>query len=233
MNLVNRCVDCIFLTLILMPIQGCARDYSAKSIEAWVVDAETGVPLVGANVVARWELSYGLEGGGAYQLQVMENVTDKKGRFFFPAWGPKEIPEHLPSRARFQSNVDPEIVVFMSGYRAKHLSNDRPLSEFSGYGPAVRTSIWDGKTIQLSKFHGDINQYVLNIRDAQSGLFFVNRGNNCEWKLLPRMILTLTKEAKLLKEKNVSTQNFYIDSINALPNQAWCGSAQDFFKAYE
>ena len=85
-----------FLILACMaPLQACSNSYSAKPIEAWVVDAQTGKPLEGVNVVAHWKLRYGLEGGGSYQLHIMEDVTDKNGRFFFPAWGPKEIPRHL------------------------------------------------------------------------------------------------------------------------------------------
>ena len=75
----------IVLGGVIFSLQACSNTYSAKAIEAWVVDAETKKPLEGVIVVAHWELNYGLEGGGAYQLQVMEDVTDKKGRFYFPA----------------------------------------------------------------------------------------------------------------------------------------------------
>lgn len=232
MSLAHRLLNYILLALIMLPLQGCARDYSAKSIEAWVVDTETGKPLEGVNVVARWELRYGLEGGGAYQLQVMETVTDKNGQLFFPAWGPKEIPQHLPSEARLK-NADPEIAIFKSGYKALVLRNDRPISAMGGHGASIRSSDWNGKTIQLHKFQGSLQEYVFNLEYAQSGLGFVSLGEDCEWKLVPRMILTLTKEAQLLKEQNVETHLLDFRSINDLPNQAWCGSAQDFFKAYK
>jgi hypothetical protein len=232
MNFVNKCLACILFILAILPMQGCARDYSAKSIEAWVVDAETGKPLEGVNVVARWELRYGLEGGGAYQLQVMETVTDKDGRLFFPAWGPKEIPGHLPSEARLK-DADPEIAFFKGGYKALVLRNERLISSMGGHGASIRSSDWNGKTIQLHKFLGSLQEYVFNLEYAQSGLGFITLGENCEWKLVPKMILTLTKEAKLLKEQNIETHLLEFRSIDDLPNQAWCGSAKAFFEAYK
>jgi hypothetical protein len=213
-------------------MQGCARNYSAKSIEAGVVDAQTGKPLEGVNVVARWELRYGLEGGGTYQLQVMETVTDKDGRISFPAWGPKEIPEHLPSEARLKDR-DPEIAFFKGSYEALVLRNDRPINSMGGHGASIRSSDWNGKTIQLHKFQGSLQKYVFNLAYAQSGLGFATYGKDCEWKLVPKMILTLTEEAKLLKEQNIETHILEFRSIDNLPNQAGCGSAQAFFKAYK
>jgi hypothetical protein len=232
MHPTNRLMNYVLLALVMLPLQGCARDYSAKSIEAWVVDAETGKPVEGANVVAHWELRYGLEGGGSYQLQIMEDVTDKNGRFFFPAWGPKEIPGHLPKEARLKQ-LDPGIVIFKSGYETKRVWNDRPPSTFGGHGASTRTSDWNGKTIQLRKFQGNLQQYVLNIANAQSGLGIESFDTNCNWKLMPRMIVTWTREVKLLKEQKADLLFIKVDSIDDLPNQASCGSAREFFKAYE
>ena len=75
----GRLLHCVLLAFAMLPLQGCAKEYSAKAIEAWVVDANSGQPLEGVAVVAHWELNYGLEGGGAYQLIVMETVTDSAG----------------------------------------------------------------------------------------------------------------------------------------------------------
>lgn len=232
MNFVNKYLVCILLIVSVIPMQGCARNYSAKSIDAGVVDAQTGKPLEGVNVVARWELRYGLEGGGTYQLQVMETVTDKDGHIFFPAWGPKEIPEHLPSEARLKDR-DPEIAFFKGGYKTLVLRNDRPINSMGGHGASTRSSDWNGKTIQLHKFQGSQQEYVSNLGNAQSELGFITHGKDCEWKLVPKMILTLTKETKLLEEQNIETYFLKFSSIDDLPNQVRCGSAQAFFKAYK
>src|SRR6266540_7096039 len=101
------------LLVWLMSLHACST-YSAKPIEAWVVDEETKQPLEGVIVVANWELRYGLE-GGAYQLTIMETVTDKNGRFYFPGWGPKAIPKELPSGARLKED-DPGLLFYKHGY---------------------------------------------------------------------------------------------------------------------
>ena len=62
--------------------------YSADSIDASVVDDETGAPIGGANVLAAWEMTSGLENHGRAYAMVLEAVTDDKGRVSFPAWGP-------------------------------------------------------------------------------------------------------------------------------------------------
>ena len=108
----KRITSCL-LFILLSPLQGCAAlQYSADPIEAWVVDAETNQPIEGAIVVAHWELKGGLEGGNVMgQVMVMEAVTDDKGKFNFPAWGPKW---HIGWGGLGDS--DPELLLFKSGY---------------------------------------------------------------------------------------------------------------------
>src|SRR6266849_1854255 len=89
----------IFALICLLPLQACATTYSAEPIEAWVVDADSGQPIEGVVVTANWELEIGTLGGNipVGQIMVMETVTDQKGRFYFPAWGPKAVPLKKPN----------------------------------------------------------------------------------------------------------------------------------------
>ncbi|RFC32155.1 MAG: hypothetical protein DID91_2727703692 [Candidatus Nitrotoga sp. MKT] len=222
----QRSFSCVLLALAMLLLQGCAQSYSAKPIEAWVVDAETGKPLEGVNVVAHWELRAGIKDTKPYQLQIIEDVTDKNGRFFFPAWGPEEIPEHLHWEARLENN-DPGIVIFKSGYEVKGMQNNRPPA--GTHGSSVRTSDWNGKTIQIRRFQGDLQKYLLNIESAQ----YHWMEENCNWTRLPRMVLTWQKEVQMLKEKNITSQSFYTLSIDGLSRQTECGSAREFLKTYE
>ena len=80
------------LMVSLLLLGGCTilpGAYQAEPIEGWVVDAETGKPLEGVNIAASWEL---MSGGMAVipvgSIMLMETVTDVKGRYAFPAWGP-------------------------------------------------------------------------------------------------------------------------------------------------
>ena len=220
-----------FLLIGMLPLQACSSHYSAQAIEGWIVDADTKQALRDVNVVAHWELKYGLEGGGSYQLQIMEAVTDQNGRFYFPAWGPKEIPKHLPSEARLK-DADPEIIIFKSGYKVFGARNAN-FTYLSGHGPSVRNSELNGKTIPLKKFVGGKDAIAANVASSMSSLHFLGvTAQNCEWKFVPRMIVALTKEVKALNEQGIDSPFFYVRSIENLPRQADCGSAREFFREY-
>ena len=68
------------------------------------------------------------------------------------------------------------------------MQNNRPPT--GTHGPSVSTSDWNGKTIQIRRFQGDLQKYVLNIQGAQS--YWMEE--NCNWTRLPRMLLTWQKE---------------------------------------
>src|SRR5712672_2347041 len=107
--------------LALLALSACAS-YSAKPISATVVDADTGQPLEGVNVVVTWELEfvknewgYGETRGEGLMTQ-MEAVTSSDGKFHIPGWGPARIPSNLPLRSML-SPMQPSIRLFKSGYR--------------------------------------------------------------------------------------------------------------------
>lgn len=143
-----------YLCLILICTSGlpaCASPltYSAEPIEAWVIDAVTKKPMEGVIVTANWQLVEGTLGGSRPlgQLKVMEAVTDKNGRFAFPAWGPVEVTKgHLVSD-------DPQLLLFKSGYQYLRLSNQYTSDRELRLRP-VRRSDWNGKTIEMKRFTG-------------------------------------------------------------------------------
>ncbi len=135
------------LMALLLPVQayaGYPSQYAAEAIEAWVVDAETKKPLEGVIVTANWELEAGTVGGSipVGQLMVMETVTDRNGRFYFPAWGSK------PRGHGYLVDRDPQILMFKNGYESGGLQNT-PSSKINK--ASLRRSEWHGKTIELQK----------------------------------------------------------------------------------
>lgn len=145
---------------------GLPSRYSAEAIEAWVIDAETKKPLEGVIVVAHWQLFYSTVGGRvpAGQLEIMETVTDNNGRFYFPAWGPKKVPKYKPQKGDiwiayipflapdgYLDDSDPALLLFKPGYEYAGLQN--PTRSHTDHSP-VRRSVWNGKTIQMTKFMG-------------------------------------------------------------------------------
>ncbi len=237
-----------FLILACMaPLQACSNSYSAKPIEAWVVDAETKQPVEGVNVVAHWELSYGLEGGGSDTLTVSEAVTDKNGRFYFQGWGPKEVPKHLPSEARLK-NRDPVVIIFKSGYRYLELVRERDNSTEGGRGSSTRNFFMNGQKIELSKFKGDDKEYAKNIRFLNSGVMSTLGSlltDPCSYENIPRMIITLDKELYANKDvirdgyaKYDYAETFYSKLITAERNhvslglRSSCRPPEKFFSEY-
>ncbi len=173
-----------------------ALEYSAKAIAARVVDAETKEPLEGVAVVAHWQLQGGLEGWSPLgELLVMDAVTDQNGTFHFPAWGPKKIPKGLDWNARLKE-FDPQLLLFKSGYRWQMLFNSKSEEQMSHKGPAVRSSDYDGKTIELEKFKGTPEEYWKHLYFQIFRLDPLQ--HRCAWKGMPRMIWALDQESKRL-----------------------------------
>ena len=204
--------------------------YSAKAIEAWVVDEDTGQPLEQTIVVAHWQLDpiWG-HGSPVGQLTVLETVTDAKGRFYFPAWGPKP----REPKSGLLTNDDPELFVFKKGYRGKKMSN-RAMSIM--LHKSLRSSDWDGKTIKLKRFADDNEEYAGFLRafaDELEELFF--RKEDCTWKQIPRTLVALHLESKRLEAKHIRNGPDTIeeqDKSRSQTKDSKCGSMQTFLRSY-
>ena len=89
MSLIGRFA---FAVVVATALGGCSKYYSADSLTAWIVDADTGAPIPGVNVVAGWEMKGGLEGGNVVGwVMVMEAVSDANGKICFSCMGTEEI----------------------------------------------------------------------------------------------------------------------------------------------
>ena len=198
----------VLALICIMPLSACSRTYSAESIEAWVVDADTGQPIEGVVVTANWQLETGSVGGNvaAGQLMVMEAVTDAKGRFFFPAWGPKSTPigffiPFLTGPAHLV-NRDPQLVLFKSGYKWMEISN-YPLINYNN--ESLRKSDWNGKTIKLEKFKGNLREYAEHLSYMTIGLRFMEQ--ECNWKKTPKMILAIDQQHQVIVQSGIDEQS--------------------------
>lgn len=227
----------------LAALSACAGSwrYSADPIEAWVVDAETKQPVEGAIVVANWALETTShiiphQTNAAGSVMVLETVTDKDGRFYFPAWGPKW---HLGSGELTDS--DPELILFKSGYQYQRLSNSQYLRprKYSDEGKpsgteskpsgSTRISFWSGERIELQRFRGTEEEYANHLSSLGTFLRFLYDGENCEWKQAPRMLAAIHKEKLNFKRKTVFSS---LQLVNNVSNQARCGSAEEYFVEY-
>ena len=189
----------VLLVMMLLPLQSCAFYYSAAPIEAWVIDAETGKPLEGVIVTANWQLKGGLEGGNDFgQMMVMEAVTDKSGRFYFPAWGPKRNVSdgHIKQDG-------PQLLLFKSGYRYLALFNETRVTDRPG--PFLKSD-WNGKTIKLERFkETDLQTQYKNLLNFSKGVdsFATWHIDPCQWTNLPTAVNKMMQERKKLEAQGV------------------------------
>lgn len=217
------------MLLVCTTITGCASlilGFSAEPITATVVDEETKKPLEGVIVVAHWQL---VEGGfldssvRAGELMVMETLTDANGKFHFPEWGPKY---KLLGRMK---NDDPQLIIFKPGYEFKSLANEWSSTEIRDYR-ALRSSDWDGKTIELKVFKGTMSEYNQHLLFLNSDMYFATRGSkNCEWKNTKQMIVAMQELKTEFIGNGIMSDIYFIKEIPVRE----CGNPAEVFEKYE
>jgi hypothetical protein len=168
--------------------------YSAAEIRGRVVDAETKEPLAGVHVVAQWILTTGIvHSQSVTRLHILETVTDAKGEYHLPAWGPKA----RPFLAELDT-ADPRLTFFHPGHRMLDRSNHVP------HHDSLRTSRWHGQTVELQPFRGTPEEWVSQLQFVQMRLAWGNPTDhiiprvNDDWKLMPRVVLAVVEQRQLL-----------------------------------
>lgn len=229
----------VLLLALLLPLHACGAPfwYKAEPIEAWVADAETNQPLEGVIVVAHWQLKGGLEGGNPVgEMMVMETLTDAKGRFYFPGWGPKL--RSLEGRLKTQS---PRILLFKSGYEYRGLENKLNHKSLRGDLDKPLRSDWNDKTIKLERFKGGLEKYEELFEDFNHALerMATDQPGKCNWKNIPMTIRAMNQERKRLIALGVTTNTLSTIDNELLMNDPFytkkggCGSPKEFFKGFQ
>ena len=129
-------------------IAGCHSPvYTIEPFEAWAVDAETGEPVEGANVVATWALfdAWYLHSSAFLEMpEVKEAVTDKNGRFSFPGF-------KLYNPKLRELREDPKIIIFKSGYEYVRRSNGCGMGAEGDCRWATRIAVVAGQKVKMKK----------------------------------------------------------------------------------
>jgi len=227
----------LFLFLPYFSVEGDPKEYSSLPIRAQVIDKETNEPLAKVIVVAYWLLYGGLEGGNEEgAIQLLEVETDDNGEFYFPAWGPIKVSEHVSSNARLRGE-SPGLIIFKSSYKPLFLQNEYLRNADT---PTVRFSDWNGKKILLYKMEVDTEAYAYDIDGLNSDLMSLlsfSRSNpellKCPWQRAPKILLALKHE-----EENIDglvgssiVSYFYSNEKNYI--NPGCISFTEFFQEHE
>jgi hypothetical protein len=190
MNALSR-LACVLM--VSAGLHGCGSPYyTADSIEAWVVDAETGQPIEGAVVTANWQLlagSFDTGGRKLRQLEVKETVTDSNGRFYFPGF------TRLNISLDQLGEEDPQILIFKPGYRYYRATNESLVPRAS---PGVhRSASINGQRLKLQPDHADPSRRARDLGSVGSNLASVE--DSGDLGRIPKMLRAIGCERLRLK----------------------------------
>lgn len=210
----------VILALVLVSVAcGSERTYTAEPIAARIVDADTGAPVEGVNVVAAWQAKGGLEGGNIMgYVTVMEDVTNANGEFSFPGWGPKKW------RNGAIRDGAPLLILFKPGYDVRFLWETKYGVEFA---PSQLSSSWDQKTILLRRFaskEAELTQRLTGIRTFFDTLI---SQEDCAWHSIPRFIAVVDQQDRVFM---TAGSKFGLESLDALEGRTNknCGSVKAY-----
>jgi hypothetical protein len=169
--------------------------YSGAEIRGKVVDAETQAPLAGVFVVARWELTSSIPFQRGYvPLHILETVTDARGEYHFPAWGPKPRPTFW----RLWGG-DPTLIFFKPGYRYENRISQAERNE-----EPLRKSDWHGQAVALDPYRGTPEQWADHLSLLQGVLAWgfplpeLPSRTNDNWRHHPRIVIAVLEQRESL-----------------------------------
>jgi len=218
------------LLLTSQPADGFS--YSANPIHATVVDSASGKPISNVIVVTRWQLE-DVNGHFSGNFHVDETVTNVKGDFSIPAWGPTAVPSdpHNPFHTLRMGPMEPDIILFKPGYKlgVEHGPWESAyLSDPSWKGEAIRTSFWDSRNIKLAIFSGSDELYN---RILELNVSLLPWGS-CAWTRMPRMTAALVVEGNRLKYLRGYNSVLRLDELEETEDGKLCGSASKILAPY-
>lgn len=199
----------------------CSNSYRGAAIEGWVVDAQTQQPLEDVIVVVMWELEHGgFHPGQAGALFRKETVTDSKGRFAFPEWGP------MKAERGFVRDSTPYIAFYKRGYKPHQLRN-RGYAERQPV-PKVWHSEWSGKTVALERYEGTLREYRSELSSIK---FLYGTYGWCEWEQMPQLTARLLELGDLCIKEGFSCIDFGLSTLRGAKGAA-CDDPERVLREY-
>jgi len=194
----NFFVNAAMLFLMAGFISGCTsfpRIYSGEEVHGWVVDEKTGEPIEDVVVVIAWELQGGWHTDHTANIHIAEAITDKKGYYFFPDWGPKFTTDGTISGS------SPRLVFYKFGY-----DDAKRMNTVSGnLNPDNSVSEHSDEIIRLEKFEGEEKLYAKKLSSVygflQSNSY--RKPFKCMWKKVPIFTSEIIKAERYFRHKGI------------------------------
>jgi hypothetical protein len=203
---------------------------SAAPFSATVVDAATGEPLAGVIVVSMWEYQGGIpEPRRRGLLMVTEAVTDEKGRFTMPGWGPLSVPHWDES----VNTLNPYTYAFKWDY-ARWLRANDPVRAHDDWAERRESNI-DGMRIELQRVpriqeiqRSEFSNETLAFRQFMNEMRLLFEYPTCDWQRTPDMWRHVTPI--FAREELHAGEQPMQESLEYLAKKQGCGSFQDFVR---
>jgi len=215
----GRAVRAVVVFTMTLALTSCVRVYYADPIKARVVDAATGAPVEGVNVLAAWQAKGGLEGGNIEgYVKVMEDVTNANGEFSFPGWGPK-----VWMNGGIRDGA-PLLILLKPGYEVSFLWEGRYGVEFA---PPHLVSSWNGKSVPLKRFEHSQDEYKQRLSGVRTVLDTLIGKEDCVWQSIPRFLHTVDKQHQVFIRQG---STFGLEGLETMEARAakTCGSLKSF-----
>jgi hypothetical protein len=148
------------------------------------VTTPDGTPIEGAIVVASWQLRYGVHGQILGQLEVVEAITDSRGKFTIPAWGPRYV-----SPGGIEDS-EPTIRIFHRQFVPSILRNIDDVSMHTS--PKVIRFRYQDQDIVLAPFTGALSDYEEISHEFFHSIDFIfSYWDKCYWAGMPNFLFRL------------------------------------------
>jgi hypothetical protein len=195
----------------------------SPAIRGQVVDASTGEPIASAVLVATWEISSPWEGFVLRQLAVRESATDADGRFELAAWGPRSNFGVGSVRGN-----QPNIRIWADGYVPRLVSNTPERTVPRRFAFPIIFSRHDGEVLRVAKANTADSTYLWALEGLAQSMEFAYRGERCEWREVPQMLVALHKT----KASMESERSSFLRPVGQVVVRAHCGDPVEFFRGY-
>tara|TARA_R110001599_G_scaffold351880_1_gene585007 strand:+ start:69 stop:755 length:687 start_codon:yes stop_codon:yes gene_type:complete len=179
---------------------------AGEPFSATIVDAETKEPIEGAVALIHWD-TIGGHGQVTGFVEMLEAKSDKNGRLYFPAWGPK-----LAWITDVTLRRNPKIHLFKAGYEPGVLIEESvTIKGVQEINRLHLTSSWNEKIIGLMVTSSTPLEYrktMLSFMRNLDSLFFEEIGV-CYWIEFPFLRGGMDEFAAFFREHKLGRIELY------------------------
>ena len=212
-------VRAVIVLTMMLALSSCVRIYYADPIKARVVDAATGAPIQGVNVLAAWQAKGGLEGGNITgYVKVMEDVTNANGEFSFPGWGPK-----VWMNGGIRDGA-PLLILLKPGYEVSLVWEGKYGVEFA---PSHLSASLSGRSIPMKRYSERDEEFKQSLSGLWTVLDTLLLEKGCAWRSIPRFLYKVEEQRSAFLAEGAMVGLGSLDQMDSRSGLS-CGSLRAY-----